>query len=73
LSVAAAQGNVFYGFLLALAFGVGRGIPFLVAGLFGGAITALAKLSWLRKMIQILSGCALLFVCYYYLRVYFIL
>lgn len=73
LSIAAATGDMFYGFLLAVAFGLGRGLPFLVAGLFGGAITALAKLSWLRKGIQLVSGLALLFVSGYYVRVFVIL
>jgi cytochrome c-type biogenesis protein len=65
--------NALFGFVLALTFALGRGLPFLIAGLFGGAITTLAKLSWLRKSIQILSGFALLFVSYYYVRIYFIL
>ena len=73
LSIAAATGDMFYGFFLAVAFGLGRGLPFLVAGLFGGAITSLAKLSWLRKGIQLLSGLALLFVSGYYVRVFVIL
>lgn len=73
LSIAAATGDMFYGFFLAVAFGLGRGLPFLVAGLFGGAITALAKLSWLRKGIQLVSGLALLFVSGYYVRVFVIL
>lgn len=73
LSIATANGNALFGFVLALAFGLGRGLPFLIAGFFGGAITALAKLSWLRKSIQVLSGFALLFVSYYYVRIYFIL
>lgn len=73
LSIAAATGDIFYGFFLAVAFGLGRGLPFLVAGLFGGAITSLAKLSWLRKGIQVVSGLALLFVSGYYIRVFVIL
>jgi len=73
LSIATATGSMLYGFLLAVAFGVGRGFPFLIAGLFGGAITALAKLSWLRKGIQFASGVALLFVCGYYLRIFILL
>ncbi len=70
LSIAAAKANLWYGLILALAFGIGRGIPFLVVGLFAGSVTKLARLSWLRKSIQIVSGLALLFVCYYYIRVY---
>ena len=70
LSIAAAKANIWYGLMLALAFGIGRGVPFLVVGLFAGSVTKLAQLSWLRKSIQIISGLALLFVSYYYIRVY---
>lgn len=74
LSIAAAKGNVIFGLFLALAFGLGRGLPFLIAGLLlGGLIKSLAKLSWLRKSIQVISGFALLFVCGYYIRIYLIL
>ena len=45
LSVAAATANPFYGFLLALSFGIGRGLPFLVASLFAGAVTKFAQLT----------------------------
>lgn len=70
LSIAAAKANLLYGLMLALAFGIGRGTPFLIVGLFAGSVTKLARLSWLRKSIQIVSGLALLFVCYYYIGVY---
>ncbi|MDQ6764107.1 MAG: thiol:disulfide interchange protein [Bacteroidota bacterium] len=70
LSVAAAKANPLYGFLLALAFGVGRGVPFLVVSAFAGAVTKFAQLSWLRRSIQVLSGLALLFVSYYYVKVF---
>lgn len=70
LSIAAAKANLWYGLVLALAFGIGRGIPFLIVGLFAGSVAKLAQLSWLKGGIQIVSGLALLFVCYYYLKVY---
>jgi cytochrome c-type biogenesis protein len=70
LSGAAATANPVYGFVLALSFGIGRGLPFLIVSAFAGAITKFAQLIWLRKSIQILSGLALLFVCYYYLKVF---
>lgn len=70
LSVATATGNPLYGFLLAFSFGIGRGLPFLIVGVFANAVTKFAKLTWLRKSIQILSGIALLFVSYYYARVF---
>lgn len=70
LSVAAAQASPLYGMLLALAFGLGRGLPFLVVGFFAGAVSRFAQLTWLRRSIQFLSGSALLFVGYYYARVF---
>lgn len=70
LSVAAAQASPWYGFILALAFGLGRGLPFFIVGIFAGAVSRFAQLTWLRRSIQIISGCALLFVSFYYTRVY---
>lgn len=70
LSVAAAEANPFYGFMLALSFGIGRGLPFLVVSTFAGTVTKFAQLTWLRRSIQIVSGVALLFVCYYYINVF---
>lgn len=70
LSVAAANANPFYGFMLAFAFGIGRGLPFLIVSAFAGAVTKFAQLGWLRRSIQIISGLALLFVSIYYIRVY---
>lgn len=70
LSVAAAKASPFYGFMLALFFGIGRGLPFLIVSVFATAVTKFAQLTWLRKSIQIVSGLALLFVCYYYIKVF---
>jgi len=70
LSFAAAKANPLYGFMLALAFGIGRGLPFLIVSAFAGAVTKFAQLTWIRKSIQIVSGLALLFVCYYYVKVF---
>jgi cytochrome c-type biogenesis protein len=70
LSVAAATANPMYGFILALSFGVGRGLPFLIVSAFAGAVSKFAQLTWLRRSIQIVSGLALLFVCYYYVKVF---
>jgi cytochrome c-type biogenesis protein len=53
-----------------LAFGIGRGLPFLIVSAFAGAVTKFAQLTWLRRSIQIVSGVALLFVCYYYVKVF---
>jgi len=68
LSFAAATANLFYGLILAFWFGIGRGLPFLIVGLFSSAVSKFAKLSWLRKSIQILSGIALLYLSFYFFR-----
>jgi cytochrome c-type biogenesis protein len=39
LSVAVATANPFHGFVLALAFSIGRGLPFLIVSAFAGAVT----------------------------------
>ncbi|MDP1799992.1 MAG: cytochrome c biogenesis protein CcdA [Bacteroidota bacterium] len=70
LAVAATQGSAFYGLILAFSFGIGRGLPFLLVGFFSGAVTRFARLSWLRRTIQIVSGLALLFVGVYYMKVF---
>jgi len=70
LSFAAAKASVFYGLILALLFGIGRGLPFLVVGLFASSVSKLAKLTWLRKSIQIISGLALLYLSFYFFRLF---
>ena len=70
LSVSAATANPFYRFILALCFGIGRGLPFLVVCLFAGAVAKFEKITSLRRSIQIVSDLALLFVCYYYVTVF---
>lgn len=70
LTVAAAQARPEYGFILAMAFGVGRGLPFVLAGLFAGTLMRFARLSSWTGAIRVASGCALLFVSVYYTRVF---
>ena len=70
LSFAVAKANLIYGLLLALCFGIGRGLPFLVVGLFSSSVSKLAKLSWLRKSIQIMSALALLYLSFYFFRIF---
>lgn len=70
LTVAAAQARPEYGFLLAFAFGVGRGLPFLLAGLFAGALMRFTALGSWSQVIRITSGVALILVSAYYTRVF---
>lgn len=70
LTVAAAQGRSGYGFLLSAVFGLGRGLPFLLAGIFAGVLTRLMRLGSWRRVLQIASGLALLVVSVYYARVF---
>lgn len=70
LTVAAAHGTPAYGVLLSVAFGIGRGLPFLLIGAFAGAMARFARMQRWRTAIQILSGTALLFVSGYYTWVF---
>lgn len=70
LTVAATQAGTAYGVLLSFAFGIGRGLPFLIVGLFAGAVMRLARIGVWRQTIQYVSGTALLFVSFYYARAF---
>jgi cytochrome c-type biogenesis protein len=70
LTIVAAQGQPEHGLLLALIFGVGRGLPFLLAGISGSAITGLTRLGLWSRTIQVASGAALLIVSVYYANVF---
>ncbi len=66
LTVSAAQGRAAYGFLLAFTFGLGRGLPFLLAGLIASAVARVTQLGRWRRAVEVVSGCALLVVSAYY-------
>ena len=70
LTVAASQGGTLHGLLLSFAFGVGRGLPFLLVGVFAGAVMRLARIGAWRQTIQYVSGTALLLVSFYYARAF---
>lgn len=55
---------------LAFAFGVGRGVPFLVVGVFASLLTRFVRLASARPILQLVSGAALLFVSAYYFRAF---
>lgn len=73
LTVAATTGRPGYGALLALAFGVGRGLPFLVVGLFADAVVRLTRIGTWGRALRAVSGCALLVVSAYYTRAFVLL
>lgn len=70
LTIAAAQAKPLYGLLLALAFGVGRGLPFLLIGVFASTVVRLTRLGQWRRALQVLSGFVLLIVSVYYARAF---
>ena len=70
LTFAATQRSPENGFVLAFAFGLGRVLPFLLVGLFAGAVMRLARVTLWRRAIEVISACALLFVSTYYARVF---
>jgi cytochrome c-type biogenesis protein len=69
LSIAAAQAPQ-HALLLAFVFGLGRGFPFLLAGLAGSALTGWTRLGAWTRPIQVVSGVALLGVAVYYVDVF---
>lgn len=67
LTVTAAIGRPGYGAVLSLAYAVGRGLPFLLLGLFAGAVGEwLARLERFRRAAEILSGLALVAIGVYF-------
>lgn len=66
LTVVAANRQPADGFLLAFTFGLGRGLPFLLAGLIASAVTRFTQLGRWRRAVEVVSGCALLVVSAYY-------
>lgn len=66
LAFSAASAHPGHGFLLALAFGIGRGAPFLLIGLLAGFAVRFTQLTQWRRTLQVMSGCALLVLAGYY-------
>ncbi|MDP9360132.1 MAG: thiol:disulfide interchange protein [Acidobacteriota bacterium] len=67
LTVTAAIGRPIYGAALSFAYGVGRGLPFLLLGLFAGAVGAwLAHLDRFRRATEVVSGVALIAIGGYF-------
>jgi cytochrome c-type biogenesis protein len=70
LAVVATEGRTEYGSLMAFVFGLGRGLPFLLAGLAGSAIIGLFPLGSWTRAVHLVSVGALLIVSAYYVNVY---
>ncbi len=69
LTVAAAIGRPAYGAALSLSYAIGRGVPFLLLGLFAGAVGAgLARIGRARRIAEIVSGVALVVLAIYFAR-----
>lgn len=69
LTVVAAVGRPTYGALLSLFYGIGRGLPFLLMGLFAGRIARwLAGIDRARRIAEVVSGVALVLMGVYFLR-----
>lgn len=67
LTVAAAVGRPAYGAVLSLAYGVGRGLPFLLLGIFAGAVSSwLARVDRWRRSAEVISGIALVVIGGYF-------
>lgn len=70
LTIVAAGGKPENGLLIASIFGVGRGLPFLLAGVAGSALTSLTRLGSWSRAIQAVSVAALLIVGIYYTNLF---
>lgn len=67
LTIAAAIGRPAYGAALSLSYAIGRGLPFLLLGLFAGTVGAwLARMGRARRIAEIVSGFALVLIGVYF-------
>lgn len=69
LTIAAAIGRPVYGAALSLSYGIGRGLPFLLLGVFAGTVGSwLARLGRARRVAEVVTGVALLVLSIYFIR-----
>lgn len=73
LAIVASQASLGYGLALAAAFGIGRGLPFLVIGLFSSAVMQFSAFGAWRHAIQLVSVMGLVLVGVYYTHSFVIL
>lgn len=70
VTVAASMASIVGGIALAFVFGLGRGAPFLLAGVAGSVVGRMRGLLRWSRGLQLLSGAMLLIVSGYYAKVY---
>jgi cytochrome c-type biogenesis protein len=70
LTIATAEGRPEIGLILAFIFGLGRGLPFLLAGIAGSVLTGFTRLGLWSRTTQVVSAAALLTVSAYYANVF---
>lgn len=69
LTVSAAMGRPVYGAVLSLSFGIGRGLPFLILGIFAGRVAAwIERVERARRTVEVISGIGLLGLAGYFAR-----
>jgi cytochrome c-type biogenesis protein len=69
LTIAAAIGRPAYGAVLSLSYAIGRGLPFLLLGLFAGTVgTWFARLGRARRVGELASGIALVVLAIYFFQ-----
>lgn len=74
LTVAVAMGRPVYGAALSLAYGIGRGLPFLILGLSAGAVGGgIAGIERYRRPVEVGSGIALMALAAYFVRLAIVL
>lgn len=67
LTITAAIGRPAYGGLLSFAYGIGRGLPFLILGIFASSVGSwLARVEHLRRAAELISGVALVAIGGYF-------
>lgn len=69
LTITAAIGRPAYGAALSLSYAIGRGLPFLLLGLFAGTVASwVVRVNRARRIAEIVSGVTLIGLAVYFLR-----
>jgi len=67
LSVVMAKGLIAYGAGLLFAYGLGRGVPIVLAGTFTGILKAMPRLAKVQRGAEVAAGIILLAVAFYFI------